>query len=184
MANLYCGFPKTFSANPDESSEINLDWLINRLLKNSTTKVSCEPGGEFSVSHTTSLNGENIKLPFKVLGGGPTEEFVGYIQALLDINGYDDLIVFYDYHGITSFPSEQFSMHILTQTEFEKILEYPIEEYRYDGAGIIHPNVCYTVAYVSQRVGRLFKFGHVREFPEESVAYQGAFGTLCDTIPH
>lgn len=174
--NTYCTFPKKFIEDNFGKEEIrDLYYYINRLWANSQIVVA----NHGMVYHVSKIDGIIYNLPVKLpnVFSNPTCTFVRYLQNLLDINGHSDMIVFLDNQGSNNF-------EILTKDELLAKLEYPIEEYRYDSIGIIHPNIKSSWGIVTDEIGKMFKAGCCEDFPHDSIAYRESYGECssdCDS---
>lgn len=168
-SNTYCTFPQTFLSYQRNKEDKDLYYYINRLWANSRTRVIGERG-DWRVENISIVKGIKYNLPRKIPTGMDNypDSFVRYLQDLLDLNGHSNLIVFLDNQGHENF-------EILTKDDFLAKFEYPLEEYRYNSWGIIHPNIEYTWGYVAKKIGQMFTAGDVEDFPSESKAYQAAF---------
>lgn len=171
----FCGFPKRFSSEYESDDDTgNLYYYLNRLWQNAKTRL-IGGGGDYGIEHVATVDGQTYQLPGKLPEGlnfgGCADIFVDYLQDLLDLNGHADMHIILDHQ-------DSFDFEILTKDELLAKLEFPLEEYRYDG-GLMHPKICYTYAWVSKKTGKMFTPGDLDDFPHDSIAWRGGKG-LCD----
>lgn len=169
---LICGFPQNFSSNTDV-----LELILNRLLENIKVQFALnEYDMTCHIRCTTTVNGEQIKLPTRWISDKNTEQCITLdIQKILDLNGRQDLVVCMDHN-------QHRRIEICTKAEFLGKLDYPIKEYRVeigaDGISLCHPNICHTWLWISPHVVELFPEGSPDDFPRDSPYGLAAYGPI------
>lgn len=177
IPSIVLGFPRRFNSRTDDDSDpMSAIFLLNRLWKNASISMRDE-GQCLMFDNTTTLGEQKIILPPSLPQNETCDNvLVDYIQNILDLNGYEDLIVVLDHSGDRNF-------QILTDTEFFAKLEYPIDEYRCercdDGCSIIHPKIEYTWIWMARKHGTVFSKGSVDEFPKDSPCYCSSYGVAA-----
>lgn len=137
----YCGFPKVFSSSmdgcgQDQGQEQGVRFYINKLWRGKGWEfLPNDPKSEVLYLDTEDVGPDQVsvdgfKLPDTLPQVVCAEDLVEYLQELLDLNNYGEMILILD--------TATRNFEILTQVEFLERLEYPVKEYHRDGYDVLH----------------------------------------------
>jgi len=146
------GFPRRFNSKmTDPSDKQSVLFLLNYLWSNVKHAVGVASTGTLFFGSTATLNSKKITLPSKLPQSNYFENvLVQYIQDLLDLNGYMDMVVVLNHREPRDF-------EILTIDQFRYKFEYPMVEYQVEfnpeGVAIMHPKIDYIWIWVASKIG-------------------------------
>jgi hypothetical protein len=155
---MYCGFPKRFNSDiahegEDDIRPGSVHELLTKLWNGSAKVYLDKTDSLIFVPQSNEYSG-TVRLPKDLPESVLCENvLVEYIQAILNLNGFEEMIVILDH-------SKDRDFEILTEEELLAKFKYPITEYRAeiceDGTSIVHPNITYTWIWMDREKAKKY----------------------------